>query len=99
MKASAQAAAGADTGYRTCYRQSYLQASLFPFMAASAVRYGLPIFSGTLVGLTLFGALRGAGLGLNKAVWFGVGAGMALIAAFGANILLSAYIVGSHAFG
>ena len=52
-----------------------LQAFLFQFMPANIVRVWLPLFLGVLVALTLFRALRGAGLGLKKAAWFGDGAG------------------------
>ena len=76
-----------------------LEAFLFQFMSANIVRFWLPLFSGVVVGLTLFRALRGAGLGRTKAAWFAVGAGIALLGAFGAQLLLSAYIVASHAFG
>ena len=76
-----------------------LQAFLFPTLSADIVRFWLPLFSGVLIGLTVFQALRGAGLGWMKAAWFGVGAAMALLVAFGAQILMNAYVVGSHAFG
>lgn len=72
---------------------------LHDLMPAYVLRLWLPLFSGVLVGFTLFRALRGAGLGLSKAVWFGVGAAMALLVAFGAHILAEAAIVGGHAFG
>jgi hypothetical protein len=68
-------------------------------MPAYILRLWLPLLSGILVGSTLFRVLRGAGLGLNKAVWFGVGAAMALLVAAGAYILANAAIVGGHAFG
>jgi len=76
-----------------------LQAFFYQFVPANIVRLWLPVFLGVLVGLTILRALQGAGLGLNKALWFGVGAGMALLAAFGAHVALNAYIVASHALG
>jgi hypothetical protein len=57
----------------------------------------VPMFLACVVGFALYRALRLAGLGLNKAVWYGIGAGMVLVVAVGAYFL--AEVAAIHALG